>query len=185
LSEFKTDEQVRKDRVKYSYMFKEIFEKSLSDLGVKKFENNKFYLLYEIPAFPKQGVELLKTLLSYSFSFNKIIKNTPYVHRFPFMLDAIFEGDLDEDNKGNILDFIYKNKPSDTQIIFSIADSKQNYIPVDVYNQNHLNGEANLICLGGNSKERAFLSPYEGQHKEYLRFCRKFKLRNFSLRQNP
>jgi hypothetical protein len=85
------------------------------------------------------------------------------------MLDAIFEGDLDEDNKGNILDFIYKNKPNDTQIIFSIADSKKNYIPVDVYNQNHLNGEANLICLGGNSKERAFLSPYEGQYKEYLK----------------
>lgn len=169
LSEFKTDVQVKKERVKYSYMFKELFEKALSDLGVKKFENNKFYLLYDIPAFPKQGVELLKTLLSYCFSFNKIIKNTPYVHRFPFMLDAIFEGDLDEENKENILKFIYKNKPKDTQIIFSIADSKQNYIPVETYNKNYLNDEAKLICLGENNKERAFLSPYEGQHKEYLK----------------
>lgn len=169
LSEFKTDEEVRKERVRYSYLFKGLFEKSLSDLGVKKFENNRFYLLYDIPAFPKQGVELLKTLLSYCFSFNKLIESTSYVHRFPFMLDAIFEGDLEEENKEKILEFIYKNKPNDTQIIFSIADSRQNYIPVETYNQNCLHGEAKLICLGENNKERAFLSPYEGQHEEYLK----------------
>ena len=37
--------------------------------------------------FPKQGVELLKTMLAYYFAFNKVIEETEYVHRFPFLLE--------------------------------------------------------------------------------------------------
>jgi hypothetical protein len=169
LSEFKTDEQVKAERIKISYQFKTIFEKHIIELGVKPFDIDRFYLLYDIPAFPRQGVELLKTLLSYCFSFNQIIKNTSYVHRFPFMLDAIFEGDLEDDSRGDILTFISKNKPSDTQVIFSIADSKTNQKSAVDYNNEYFNGEASLICIGGNTDKRAFLKPYEDQCNPYLK----------------
>lgn len=168
LKRFKTPEQIDKDRYGKSREFKLLFEKSLRDLGVKPFSDERFLLLYQIPAFPRQGVELLKTMLAYSFAFNKIIKSTDYVQRLPFLLDAIFEGDLDDLSKRVILDFIYKNKPIDTQVIMSIADSEDNKVSVIDYNKNNLRGEAHLICIGGNIKERAFLIDYDKKHDEYL-----------------
>ncbi len=69
LKKFKTEQAVAKERKSVSYSFKAIFEKYVSELKVKTFEDVRFYLLYEIPAFPRQGVELLKTLLAYNFSF--------------------------------------------------------------------------------------------------------------------
>lgn len=168
LKQFKTDEDITKERNEKDYQFKLYFEKSLSEVGVKKFENNRFYYLYKIPAFPKQGVELLKTLLAYCFSFNKIIEQTDYVHRFPFMLDAIFEGDIEDENRKIILDFIYRNSPKDTQILMSIADSKNNKTSAKDYNQKHLEDKAKLICIGKNSEERAFLSKYNNEYNDYL-----------------
>ncbi|MCK9225748.1 MAG: ATP-binding protein [Candidatus Muirbacterium halophilum] len=168
LSYFKTAEEIMKERDNKDYQFKHYFEDSLSALGVKEFDNNRFLLLYKIPAFPKQGVELLKTLLAYSFSFNKIIEHTDYVHRFPFMLDAIFEGDLEDENRNIILEFIYKNQPKDTQIIMSIADSTKNKTTAQEYNTIHFENQANLICIGKNSEERAFLSEYKNEHSNYL-----------------
>lgn len=168
LGQFKTDDEILKERTIKDYQFKEYFKESLLALGVKNFDDDRFYFLYKIPAFPKQGVELLKTLLAYSFSFNKIIGQTDYVHRLPFMLDAIFEGDLEDENRIKILNFIYQNKPKDTQIIMSIADSKNNKTSAQEYNISHLNSEANLICIGDNLNERAFLSEYKNQYNDYL-----------------
>ncbi|HFQ4975308.1 TPA: hypothetical protein ACGUTS_004629 [Vibrio vulnificus] len=168
LSGFKTDDDIQRDRNNFDYKFKTLFEQNLDSLGVKIFDNDRFLLLYKIPAFPRQGVELLKTLISYCFAFNSIIKDTNYVHRFPFMLDAIFEGDLDDESRQKIIKFVCNNKPSDTQIIFSIADSTKNKVSAEEYNKLFLDGSAHLICIGDNSKERAFLSPYNQQHDDYL-----------------
>ena len=150
------------------FKFKIYFENYLNDLGVKKFDDDRFLLLYKIPAFPRQGVELLKTLMAYNFAFNKIIKETSYVHRFPFLLDAIFEGDFEDDNRNKVLSFISKNYPSDTQLIFSLADTKNNQISASVYNEKYFDKKANLICIGNNEVERAFLSKYQNEFDDYL-----------------
>ncbi|WP_045492946.1 hypothetical protein [Vibrio hyugaensis] len=76
LSKFKTADTVKKERRSASYTFKSTFEKYALELNVKPFEDERFYLLYDIPAFPRQGVELLKTLLAYNFSFVETIKKT-------------------------------------------------------------------------------------------------------------
>lgn len=168
LKAFKTDKEILSERSKMDYKFKIYFERYLKDLGVKEFDNDRFLLLYKIPAFPRQGVELLKTLLAYNFAFNKIIEETSYVHRFPFLLDAIFEGDFEDDNREKVLNFISKNYPSDTQLIFSIADSKNNQISVNDYNEKFFHKNASLICIGNNENERAFLSKYQNEFDDYL-----------------
>ncbi|QYS89035.1 hypothetical protein [Flavobacterium davisii] len=118
-------------------------------------------------SFPKQGVELLQTMLAYYFAFNKVIKETEYVHRFPFLLDAIFKEDIDEDNRKIILEFIYKNKPKDEQIIFSIAESKDNKITVNNYNKESMNNEAKLILTDLTNK-RSILKPFNMEQKRHL-----------------
>lgn len=168
LKAFKTDTDILTERNKMDYKFKMYFEQYLNDLGVKKFDDDRFLLLYKIPAFPRQGVELLKTLMAYNFAFNKIIKETSYVHRFPFLLDAVFEGDFEDDNRKKVLNFISKNYPSDTQLIFSLSDSKNNQTSASDYNEIFFHKNANLICIGNNEDERAFLSSYQNEFDDYL-----------------
>lgn len=167
LSAFKTDDQIAAERNKKDYLFKKIFEEYLDELQVKKFDEIKYFLLYKMPSFPNQGVELLMTLLAYNFAFNKLIFNTAHFHRFPFMMDAIFKEDIEDSNKVLILKFIQKYKPKDTQIIMSIADSDTNITSASVYNKNYLNNEANLILID-NGKKRAFLHEYSNQFEKYL-----------------
>lgn len=173
LKDFKTDDEIINERNSKDYTFKGYFETYLSELGVKKFNNDSFLLLYKIPAFPQQGVELLQTLLAYNFAFNKIIKKTEYVHRFPFMMDAIFKEDIEDTNKSLILKFIYKNKLSDTQIIMSIADSEDNVTSAIDYNREYLNNEAYLILIN-NERKRAFLSDYSNEYESYLKQTLKY-----------
>ncbi|QRG84891.1 hypothetical protein [Vibrio diabolicus] len=168
LSKFKTDEAVKKERRNASYSFKSTFEKYASELHVKPFEDDRFYLLYDIPAFPRQGVELLKTLLAYNFTFVETIKKTEYVHVLPFVLDAIFEGDFEDESKDEILHFIKSHTTSDQQFIFSIADSKSNAHSAKSYNMKHFEGNANLICIGENTKQRSFLAEYRGECDQYI-----------------
>lgn len=125
LKKFKTEDEILRKRNARDYKFKEYFSLFLNELNVKKIEEKKYLLLYHMGIFPKQGVELLKTMLAYYFAFNKIIQETTYVHRFPFMLDAIFKEDIDESNRKLILGFIYKNRQKNEQIIFSFAESEQ------------------------------------------------------------
>ena len=140
----------------------------ISELKVKPFEDDRFYLLYDIPAFPRQGVELLKTLLAYNFTFIQIIKKTEYVHVLPFVLDAIFEGDFEDESKDEILRFIKNHVSSDQQFIFSIADSKSNANSATSYKKKHFENNAKLICIGDNSKQRSFLTEYHGKNDEYI-----------------
>lgn len=158
LKKFKSDNDVNQERNKKDLIFKGYFNSYLGQLNVKGF--NEDYSLYKMKLFPQQGVELLKTLLAYYFSYNKIIKQTVYVHRFPFVMDAIFKEDVDEGNRALILKFIYEHMPNDTQIIFSIAESKENNKTAKEYNKEYLNDEAHLILINKET-ERAFLSDYK------------------------
>tara|TARA_R110001583_G_scaffold21469_2_gene81549 strand:+ start:3069 stop:3341 length:273 start_codon:yes stop_codon:yes gene_type:complete len=78
-------------------------------------------------------------------------------------MDAIFKEDVDESNRKLILDFIYKHKPKDTQVIFSVAESQENKKTAVDYNTDHFNSSAKLIEIN-TKNERAFLSAYK---KEY------------------
>lgn len=163
LSKYKTDDQIKNERSTKEYLFKRYFDENMKILNVNDFGEK--YSLYSMTLFPQQGVELLKTLLAYYFAFNKIIKETTYVHRLPFVLDAIFKEDVDDENRERILKFIYSNKPSDTQMIFSISESSISTKKVEDYNKEIFNNSANLIIIN-KDKERAFLRDYEADYDE-------------------
>ena len=167
LKKFKTDDELRKDRNSRDFQFKKYFVDFLDKLKVKKFDDDKYTLLYRMGIFPKQGVELLKTMLAYYFAFNKVIEETEYVHRFPFLLDAIFKEDIDEDNRKMILEFIFKNKPKNEQIIFSFAESVKNPKTAKEYNEEIMKNEAKLI-LTDLTNERSILKPFNIEQKEHL-----------------
>jgi hypothetical protein len=167
LKKFKTDDEIKKDRNSRDFQFKNYFVDFLDKLKVKKIDDDKYTLLYWMGIFPKQGVELLKTMLAYYFAFNKVIEETEYVHRFPFLLDAIFKEDIDEDNRKMILEFIFKNKPKNEQIIFSFAESKINPKTAEAYNEEIMKNEAKLI-LTDLTNERSILKPFNIEQEEHL-----------------
>lgn len=167
LKKFKTDDEIKKERNSRDFQFKNYFVDFLDKLIVKKFDDDKYTLLYWMGIFPKQGVELLKTMLAYYFAFNKVIEETEYVHRFPFLLDAIFKEDIDEDNRKMILEFIFKNKPKNEQIIFSFAESHNNPKTAKEYNEGIMKNEAKLI-LTDLTNERSILKPLNIEQEEHL-----------------
>lgn len=166
LKEFKTDDAINQLRSAKSKQFSEYFVRSLSALSVKPFNDERYTEIYSIPAFPRQGVELLKTLLAYTVSFCRVIASTPYVHQLPILLDAIFKEDIEEENRIEILSFIHSE--INQQLIVSVADSKKNMTSIDEYNSNYFDGKATLICIGDNVRTRAFLSPYNNEYPELL-----------------
>ncbi|GIP25802.1 hypothetical protein J23TS9_09320 [Paenibacillus sp. J23TS9] len=168
LKGFKTEEEVQKSRISKSKEFERIFLGYIDDLGVKTLKEDRYISLYNISAFPSQGVELHKTVLAYNFALNKLIEKTDGIHRFPFMLDAIFKEDIEQSNKNAIIEFIGKNKPNDTQLILSIAETKENEKSIHEYNKKYFNGRAKLICIGEGVRERAFLTQYDGSMENYL-----------------
>jgi hypothetical protein len=168
LKKFKTPEEIKKERNLIDYKFKDDFVDYLNQLNVKEFEDKRYTLLYQMKLFPRQGVELLKTLLAYNFAFNKTIKKTSYVHRFPFLMDAIFKEDIDFTNRKLILEFISKNSPKDTQTIFSIAETKDNEKTADDYNTEIFKGKAKLILINKDN-ERSFLSNIKPENTAYLK----------------
>ncbi|MCT3642165.1 hypothetical protein CMU11_08265 [Elizabethkingia anophelis] len=167
LKKFKTDDELKKERNSRDFQFKKYFVDFLDKLKVKKFDDDKYTLLYWMGIFPKQGVELLKTMLAYYFAFNKVIEETEYVHRFPILLDAIFKEDIDEDNRKMILEFIFKNKPKNEQIIFSFAESDKNPKTAKEYNDEIMKNEAKLI-LTDLTSERYILKPFNFEQEEHL-----------------
>ncbi|WP_458123214.1 hypothetical protein [Paenibacillus sp. Z3-2] len=168
LKRFKTQEEVQKSRLYKSKEFEKIFITYVDDLGVKALIEDRYTSLYNISAFPSQGVELHKTVLAYNFALNKLIEKTDCIHRFPFMLDAIFKEDIEQSNKNAIVEFIGENKPTDTQLIISIAETKENEKNIHEYNKKYFHGRAKLICIGEGVRERAFLSEYDGSMENYL-----------------
>lgn len=167
LKTFATEDTVNQQRASKSNLFAKYFKSSLTKLGVKPFDDDRYTSIYKIPAFPKQGVELLKTLLAYNISFCKIIRETVYVHDLPVLLDAIFKEDIEEENRIEIVKFLNDNISH--QAIVSIADSKKNSISAADYNSRYLGGAAKMICIGSNERQRSFLSPYNGEYPNLLR----------------
>ncbi|MCT4614297.1 MAG: hypothetical protein N4A49_05425 [Marinifilaceae bacterium] len=163
LNKFKTEELIIAERKKKEKSFYTLFSSYLKELEVKMIKDD--YTLYANKLFPQQGVELLKTLLAYYFSLNKLFSSTSYVHRLPMVMDAIFKEDVDESNRALILDFINKFKPCDTQIIFSVAESKNNNKTAFDYNKEHFNSNCKLIEID-TKKERAFLSEFQAKYEE-------------------
>ena len=172
LEKYKTENEIEELRKQLDNNFASIFKKYLKELEVNNDSMNKEYkytTLYKSSIFPCQGVELLNTVLAHNFAFNQIIKSTEYVHRLPFLIDAIFKEDIDDGNKPLILNFVNKNKPIDTQLIISIAykDDENNTI-ISNYNKNNFDNKANLICIGNGIYKRAFLQSYNNSHDNLL-----------------
>lgn len=168
LKDYKPEEEVEELRKSKSREFEKIFLNYLDELGVKQLKEERYKSLYKISAFPSQGVELHKTLLAYNFAFNNLIEHNTEIHRFPFMLDAIFKEDIEQSNKEIIVEFISKNKPNDTQMILSIAEMKEHEEKIHMYNNKYFNENAKLICIGEGIRERSFLIKYDGSIEEYL-----------------
>ncbi|WP_162427221.1 P-loop NTPase family protein [Pontibacter pudoricolor] len=168
LKKYKTEEEVILERTKRVNAFATIFTAYLAQLKVKSLEEERYINIYKISAFPYQGVELHKTVMAYHFAFNKLIKQNQNVHRFPFILDAIFKEDIEHKNKDLIIEFISKNRPKDTQTFFSIAEIKGEKSEVKRYNAEYFDNNAHLICIGNNVSERAFLSNYDDRWSDYL-----------------
>ena len=168
LDKYKTIEEIKRSRDAKSKEFRLIFNKYLKELNVKSINEERCNDLYRISAFSTQGVELHKTILAYHFAFNRIVKQSEKAHRFPFMLDSIFNEDIEQVNKDLIVKFISKNKPSDTQLFISIAEAKDKDENTERYNNDYFDGHANIITIGDLNSERALLSPYREEYDSYL-----------------
>lgn len=172
LKGMKTSEEIWKIRNFRAKEFKDIFENALNDMQVTIRDENRFKNIYSITSFPAQGVELHKTIMAYHFSFNLLLQQAGLAHRLPFMLDAIFKEDIEPDNRQIIIKFISKWKPSDTQVIFSIAQGRDSKDLSAKINADYFLNQAKIINIGDSKKERAFLSPpkpeYEAIYQETI-----------------
>lgn len=172
LAKYKTDKEIEEFRKTADSEFSKVFKQCLEQLEVKNKTIKKEYkysTLYQSSIFPLQGVELHKAVLAHNFAFNKYIQNTEYIHRLPFLIDAIFKEDIDDGNKAIILNFVNNNKPNDTQLILSIAYKKDesNKI-IEEYNKKYFNAKANLICIGDGINENSFLQNYNNEYEKLL-----------------
>lgn len=151
--------------------FKGIFKKYLNDMQLFNVTEPRYTDLYKINSFPFQGVELHKTVMSYHFALNSLIRETDNIHRLPFMLDAILKEDIDDRNFDLILSFVGRNLPTDTQSFISMSEySEDNFMKdgkdvnafrrakiKDIKNRYFPEG-TNLFFIGDGKHERAFLS---------------------------
>ncbi len=161
LKTFKNDDDIESERKIKNILFKECYSVNNIKLDVPRLNDNRFNYIYELSSFPFQGVELHLAVLSYHFSFNKIINETDSIHRLPLILDSIFKEDLDGPSKEKILDFICKNQPIDTQTIISIADNKSKDSRIEYYNEKFFNSETKLICIGNSIDKESIMKQHD------------------------
>jgi len=179
LKNFKTDDEVKKEQFKKEREFYKIFKKYLSELDVKEFSKSSYQDLYKISSFPVQGVELHKTIMAYHFAFNKVMLDTPEIHRLPLLLDAILKEDIDPTSLDLIFKFINKNKPKDTQTFITMSESKVDEkrdresavegLKMNEINRDYFSDEAKVIYVGKCVDKRSFLTPILSDHDELLR----------------
>lgn len=168
LKAFKDDDDIDSERMIKNKKFKEYYNINNIKLDVPRLDDNRFNYVYELSSFPFQGVELHLAVLSYHFSFNKIINETSSIHRLPLILDSIFKEDLDGNSKEKILDFICKNQPIDTQTIISVADNKSKDPKIDYYKDKFFNTETKLICIGNSIDKESILNKHDKQLDDIL-----------------
>ncbi len=168
LKEYKTDEDIYIEREKKNHLFKTAYFKNNINLGIPTLEEERFYKLYEISSLPFQGVQLHLALLSYHFAFNELLTKTHGIHRLPFILDSIFNEDIEGGNKEKILNFINSNFPKDTQTILSIADDKNIDSHIEYYKNEIFKDNAHMICIGNGTEEKALLSENDNSREELI-----------------
>lgn len=168
LNAFKDDDDIESERMIKNRKFKEYYNINNIKLDVPRLDDNRFNYVYELSSFPFQGVELHLAVLSYHFSFNKIINETESIHRLPLILDSIFKEDLEGNSKEKILEFIRKNQPSDTQTIISVADNKSKDPKIDYYKEKFFNTDTKLICIGNSIDKESILKQHDNSLDEIL-----------------
>jgi len=179
LKSYKTADEVEQIRRQKNDEFEQIFLQYREALEtVDELDEARFTKLYEITAFPSDGVELHKTVMAYHFAFNKLIKSTENIHRLPFMLDAIFKEDIEAYNRTVILKFIARNRPDDTQTILSIAEKSDHEKIVNDYNSTYFNNQGKIIFIGDGVNVKSFLSDYSGQQDSYLKETLQYIINN-------
>jgi hypothetical protein len=172
LNSMVTEQQTKTARIKKEIEFKELFSGYTSQLTLKTLAGPQYLDLYRINSFPRQGVELHKTVMAYHFALNAMIAKSKKAHRLPFLLDAILKEDLDETNLETILSFVGNNLPDDTQSFISIAEhvrddsgneDENNVKPIEKVRVNDVKDtyfpeNSKLLYIGSGKIERGFLS---------------------------
>jgi hypothetical protein len=154
--------------------FLKILRRKTSVFNVQIPDDNRYKELYSITSFPLQGVELHKMIMAYHFSFLDFISKNNSTHMFPFMLDAVFKEDIDTKNRGNILEFISSEANKYDQVIFTIAEIKDdnstvsNLFNTEKLNNTYFSNKATLICIGKAKNKKSFLSSINFKDTEYI-----------------
>lgn len=172
LNSMVTEQETITARIKKEKVFREIFLNYTRQLALKPLVDSRYLDIYKINSFPRQGVELHKTVMAYHFALNSAIAKSEQAHRLPFLLDAILKEDIDETNLQIILLFVGNNLPNDTQTFISISE----HIKEDLDAEDDKNIRAierlkvkdvkeiyfpkgtKIIYIGGGQYERGFLS---------------------------
>lgn len=173
-----TEQDTLFSRSKKEKLFRQIFTDYTSQLNLSPLKDSRYLDLYRIDSFPRQGVELHKTVMAYHFALNSLIKTSNSAHRLPFLLDAILKEDIDETNLDIIFKFISSNLPKDTQSFISISEHKidsslgeSNQKPIeklrinDIKN-NYFDENSEIIYIGEGKYERGFFSQPLEQFKD-------------------
>lgn len=155
--EFKSNDDIKKEQSAVESKFLAKFLKYLIELDVdyKPYQSeDRFFKMYRISALPYQGTELLEALMAYHFAFNELVREQGMVVRLPFMLDAIFKEDIDIKHRRNILKFISNHLPSDTQLLFSMADQENgnNQLNAETCNLEFFDNKAKLLFTSNEKK---------------------------------
>lgn len=180
LNSITTEQETIAERSKKERQFKDIFSDYSSQLELKPLTDSRYLNLYRINSFPRQGVELHKTVMAYHFALNAMIAKTKAIHRLPFLLDAILKEDIDETNLEIILSFISKNLPEDTQTFFSISEHVKDSpepkgtkdikpiekVRVKDVKDTYFPTNSKLIYIGGGKIERSLLSQPLNNYKD-------------------
>ncbi len=173
-----TEKETLTKRTNKETEFKRVFVKYMSLLELNPLTDSRYLDLYKISSFPRQGVELHKTVMAYHFALNSLIANSKSAHRLPFLLDAILKEDIDETNLNIILSFIGKNLPADTQAFISISEHIKDEtrsdealnplerIKVSEIKDIYFPESSKLIYIGEGKLERSFLSQSLDKHQE-------------------
>lgn len=176
-----TEEKTTLSRFIKEKSFKKIFVSYTEQLDLKPLNDPRYLDLYRINSFPRQGVELHKTVMAYHFALNAIIAKSKTAHRLPFLLDAILKEDIDDTNLKTILTFVGGNLPTDTQTFLSISEhikessSDENEVikPIDTVRvasvkDAYFPKDSQLVYIGNGKLERSFLSQALDKSKVLL-----------------
>lgn len=170
LSSMVTEKETLVERHKQEKTFRKLFSSYTSQLALKPLTDPRYLDLYKIQSFPRQGVELHKTVMAYHFALNAMIAKSKTAHRLPFLLDAILKEDIDETSLETILSFVGNNLPQDTQTFISISEhvkdissTEKDVKPIEKLRvksvkDTYFSENSKLIYIGRGKDERKFLS---------------------------